>query len=210
MSVTTRYFTSLAAIMLSAIETHAWFLCSSHRQSVQLQASNFEDSSVGDYVKGVHGGKYQFSAAGLNSAGQEFAASGYGSGPIELEDDNDVPRWAQHMGTNAEDLQRTGSEVLTLPASVSVQNQERTWEPFFVKVMLAQQNGTAVDVSEAFSITPARGKLAPLGGAQNPYNPHEPYLDSVTIQVDRTTPGLWDVCYLAVGTEEEKWFYQLK
>ena len=69
--------------------------------------SSSSSASVGDYVMGVHGGKYQFEeAGGASFAGQQFAESLYASdsseGVIEAKDGTEepFPRWANVMGTS--------------------------------------------------------------------------------------------------------------
>lgn len=171
-----------------------------------------EEASVGDYVKGVHGGKYQFTDAGINIAGQDFAALGYSAAPPLEEHNEERPNWAARMGTDPAELQQKASEEITVPAQIVIRNQERTWEPFFVKVQQIDAEGNVREVTNEFEFTPCRGKLAPRGGATNPYDPSNPFLDNAKIEI-RPLSSVASVestgMFLVVGTEEEKWFYRL-
>jgi hypothetical protein len=174
-------------------------------------------SSVGDYVKGVHGGKYQFGVAGFNHAPH-----------VEIRDDDDdtamnatmLPRWATRLGTDCAQRRRAAVDRLVPPCTVIVQNQERTWEPFHVKIVRVLDDDSVVEVQAEeggrFTVWPVRGKLAPKGGALNPYKPTEPYLDSAQVHVlvraddDRSNYYSYECEYfLVIGTEEEQWFYRL-
>jgi hypothetical protein len=187
--------------------------------SLENNADDVNSASVGDYVKGVHGGKYQFSAAGINAEGQDFAASGYASSPVEDEDmmrsDHKLPRWAQRLGTNVQELEQRALLLgIFPPTSVTIQNQERTWEPFYVKIMRVVDGTSAVDILSSggpFRTAPTRGKLAPLGGAHNPYKPQDPYRDAETIQisVDDGYAGDSSSYFLVIGTEEEQWVFRI-
>jgi len=184
--------------------------------------STIPPSTVGDYVKGVHGGKYQFEAPGMgmSSAGMEFAEALYSSsGGLEEETDDGadevLPRWAYNMGSSGvtdEDcldtlmLPRSGE-----PLTVRITNQERTWEAFHVNVVGG--DGSLLPSEGFVQFAPAKGKLAPRGGASNLCDPNRPYSDSATIQI-RFSPGARDralplECFLLIATEEEKWYYKL-
>jgi len=189
---------------------------------------NLSGLSVGDYVKGVHGGKYQFDAAGLNTAGLEFAANGYVSAPIDNDDSvmdrsHGLPKWAQRLGTNVAEMELLEEAVFlasSTTTSIIIQNQERTWEPFYVKIMHVVNNGetstaSVIDATDSgpFVVAPRRGKLAPRSGSPNPYQPDQPYLDAVTIQISMKQPqsviNQTDRYVLVAGTEEEKWYYRI-
>lgn len=174
------------------------------------QPGSADDASVGDYVKGVHGGKYQFEQAGaMGLAGREFAESLYAGSSSEEQQETDdenepLPKWAERLrSVTLQDCQ----ETLIIPSgktvTVTIQNNERTWEPFHVVVN--DDHGSLE--SSVIECSPRRGKLAPVGGKENPYNPSQPYLDSVKIQVKSC--GKSGQCVLAMGTEEERWFYRV-
>lgn len=197
-------------------------------------------NTVGDYVKNVHGGKYQFEehgGGGMNSVGQQFAESLYSSSSSSLsydtddvddnDDDKDIsewPRWAQNMGMASESSPNIRDTLVlnssTPSVSVQVTNQERTWEEFYVKVIDGNNNNAMGDI--IIEIEPVHGVLAPRGGANNVCDPNQPYSDSVTINVrlsnnanaeDGATDGTInnnDEFLLVIGTEEDKWYYEIK
>lgn len=197
-----------------------------YSSKAKLYSSDSHESlnSVGDYVKQVHGGKYQFSDAGINSIGQEFAETGYdGSSSAPKEDVEaslllEIPRWANRMGTEA-DMESKILGTITLssgPTSINIVNDERTWEPFYVKVVPTTTCETAAsrdfDDTHPLSIHPRAGTLAPRGGAVNLCDPTSPYSDAATITVDAPSglSSLQDPLYVIIGTEEEKWYYRIE
>merc|ERR550539_367683 len=115
---------------------------------------------------------------------------------------------------------------MTYSATITIRNDERTWEKFYAKIMIQKredgEDGTRYTDNEQndqqifpFNVRPSSGDLAPRGGASNACDEMNPYSDSATIQIIHnpynninSTPGCeW---WLLVGTEEEKWFYKLK
>lgn len=79
-----------------------------HNRPTRLYSSPNDPNlkSVADYVKQVHGGKYQFNDAGISSIGQEFAETGYASSAKEEDTEAtllaEIPRWANRMGTETD------------------------------------------------------------------------------------------------------------
>ncbi|CAJ1958750.1 unnamed protein product [Cylindrotheca closterium] len=202
--------------------------CSNRAKLYSYSSQNDESlNSVGDYVKQVHGGKYQFGDAGINSIGQEFAETGYGSeAPKEDVESSllaEIPRWANRMGTERGiESKLCGTISLSSsPVSISIVNEERTWEPFYVKVLITAANEPQTDASGSFddthplSIHPRAGTLAPRGGAVNLCDPNKPYSDAATITVDASGDlslllSEEHALYVLIGTEEEKWYYQIE
>jgi hypothetical protein len=171
-----------------------------------------ENASVGDYVKGVHGGKYQFEdASAISFEGQQFTESLYSSGPMEEDEPDEeepMPKWAERLGNSVTDDMCSDTIRLSPnrdPVQVKITNQERTWEPFYAKVVGDDM------ITSRIKVSPLHGKLAPLNGADNPYDPQNPYSDSTIINVScsQAIHTAQEECYLAVGTEEEKWYYKL-
>lgn len=198
------------AYMPAFITSSRFSSCTSHQQN------NFHDdqepSSVGDYVQGVHGGKYQFEDASfLSNTGTQFAESLYSSSSVEEEFDQHpavMPQWAKRMGEEGSITEEMCKEVIQLSPGdmeeIIFTNKERTWESYYVKVI-----GNS-DVREGIVCSPIMGKLAPFGGAGNLCDADNPYSDSAVIQVKYSqeiqSKGR---CHLVIGTEEEKWYYQI-
>ena len=97
-------------------------------------------------------------------------------------------------------------------ATVSVRNDERTWEKYYAKILPGPMEVTeAEDVP--FRVVPRSGFLVPRGGASNACDASKPYSDAVTMHVSRrygVTINKEEVWWLVFGTEEEKWYYLLK
>jgi len=179
-------------------------------------------ASVGDYVKGVHGGKYQFDGPGAPSlAAREFTEQLYSSSEYDnaldaTQEDEPWPRWADSMGESMTQSQIDAiAETLLLepggqPVSIQVKNQERTWEPFYVKFI----GVTAGALPPTIRCVPLKGTLAPRGGSVNLCDPSKPYSDQATVTVSlvqeaetmRLAGTSW---YMIIGTEEEKWYYKV-
>jgi hypothetical protein len=188
-------------------------------------------ASVGDYVRGVHGGKYQFEdAGGMSFAGSQFAESLYASDDSEgvyeeIPDTEELPRWAQAMGTPDKlgllhplEKYPVVSVSSQEPTIISITNDERTWEQFYSKVVEVSLDGTILLEGDGkFIITPERGNLAPRGGSSNLCDPSKPYSDSTDIQIQVDSSGFdpssssnSNHYLLVIGTEAEKWYYWLQ
>ena len=107
-------------------------------------------------------------------------------------------------------------------ASVTIQNQERTWEKFYAKIMIRNSDdGAFVELENGVPLVvrPRSGSLAPRGGASNACDASNPYSDSATIQIINNNYDqdgfilpdnlMQKDVWLIVGTEEEKWSYKL-
>ena len=103
---------------------------------------------------------------------------------------------------------------------VRIQNQYRTWEPYFAKIISMTSHPNNDIPKQIFQIVgKTQGMLAPNGGTDNLCDSTKRYPDCAEIIVqyigdDNTDPikemidtNTW---YLVVGTEEEKWYYVLK
>ena len=203
--------------------------------STSLHSSNDNNGyrPIGEVVGGLHGGKYQFddySGFGQSTFLTENGSSRSSSYPSqEDKEPKEIPNWAQLMQPLDNNLLER--EIISIPsnsnpmdgmiysASIVIQNQERTWEEFYVKIMRRRGNGEFVQIesrlrNEDLIVKPRSGSLAPRGGSSNVCDAGKPYSDSVQIKlinshsnvVIRESDELW----LVVGTEEEKWNYQLK
>lgn len=244
--------------------------CTSPGQAKALKISPWDDHSpgadrntnantqpsLGDYVQGVHGGKYQFEdAGGATFAGRQFAEALYSSDPNEgnLEesttngDSNEpLPSWVQKMGTSAKlgplvPLQHFPILSLcwstpTATTTVSIRNDERSWEFFYSKIVVVGIDGLVVDAESilchdqqqqqqqqeqqqdpqriVLQVTPANGQLAPRGGSSNICDPTKPYSDTAEIQIsansERIMPNEDTTLLLVIGTEAEIWKYWLQ
>ncbi len=205
-----------------------------------LQLSSHEEKenaspeyrSIAEVVGGLHGGKYEF-GGDVGAGVPDSAFSGQGScmedgstsnQSINLED---LPNWAKRLAPS--ESQTTSPLILSVPsnanpmdglvyfASVDIQNQERTWEKFYAKLMVCDSNGVFVDVptiSTEIVVSPLSGSLAPRGGASNACDASKPYSDKATIRVTQSSSSRSatseNSIWLVIGTEEEKWVYKLE
>ena len=173
-------------------------------------ATRDSSKSVGDVVKGVHGGKYQFSSGGFEAfAGGEFAEALAASSSTEVEDANDAepwPSWATELKKNGGNVETVSLDANGI-ARLRVTNIYRSWEVFYASFL----DAAAEDV---FEISPTKGHLAPRGGANNVCDESKPYSDSVelTVRMRGGDGGQRDgpcVCGVVVRTEENSWLFQL-
>lgn len=186
-------------------------------------------TSIGDVVKNLHGGKYQFSEtqylAGGSFAGQQFAESLYSLGGVDesLEIENDgvdeLPKWAMRLQNSLEQSAKPVMATLLFDKeksthAISIKNDERSWERYYAFIL---PNNNHDDCGLCgFRVSPATGSLAPRGGASNVCDESKPYSDSAVItmqwsgedDVDVVGPGEKDLV-LVVGTEAEVWRYRL-
>lgn len=176
--------------------------------------------SIGEVVKGLHGGKYQFDNGGF--AGGEFAASlaasGGTAGGSGEEEAAAWPRWALAMRAQPESSEELviSAGTATPTATVVVTNRYRSWERWHAAVVRADGSSSAgalgVDAPPYAVDGAACGDLAPRGGANNVCDETKPYLDNVEVAVRCVAPqdaggsGEWA---LVVATEEEQWTWRL-
>jgi len=189
-----------------------------------------EAKSVDSYVLNVHGGKYRFedpSALGT-SVGKNFAESLYSSS-IESSSEKEEeaaaakydawPNWAKKMVSVSSlpasvQVLKISTEEVT---SVKIQNFYRTWEPYYAKVVrVGDDNDTNGDNSSSPPyeiISKVHGKLAPHGGSDNLCDDNEPYPDYAHVSLRCVESASFndehETWCLVLGTEEEKWYYQL-
>ena len=117
-----------------------------------------------------------------------------GPGPVE------IPRWAQRLAPERDNL--AGALVIAAGSqgSVVVRNRYKTWEPFFATLHPAEAS---------WELEPLQGTLAPRGGANNVCDPSKPYADTQELVVRCSGGEVGDEALLVVGTEEEQWTYSL-
>lgn len=197
---------------------------SSHQQDYDDSTNPPPRREIGEVVQGLHGGKYQFghdaASSPLSFEGRQFAETGYSSGenhptsPNSLENEP-LPNWAGRLvefplpSTNdptvhkisvADLMMDDGAEIM-----ISIQNEERSWELYYAFAV--------GPLSKHVSITPPVGQLAPRGGVQT-------FSDAATLAVTLHDPKAVEgfaTCddpvnnpsWIIVGTEAEKWFWQL-
>mmetsp|Transcript_12899 Transcript_12899/g.21393 ORF Transcript_12899/g.21393 Transcript_12899/m.21393 type:complete len:219 (-) Transcript_12899:259-915(-) len=180
------------------------------RRSTRLYS---EENSVSDYTLGLHGGKYQFDTAGINFEGQQFAETGYGSTEEYQQEDfsnEPLPKWALRLQSqvppeNCPVLQVAAGGGTVVPFS----NEERSWERFYAMIILVENDEKAVasQQSPLYTVEPSVGMMAPRGGSGQ-------YKDTAQVTVmtnELQAPSSSDYhCWLAIGTEEETWHYQLQ
>ena len=158
-----------------------------------------------------------------------------------FDDDEPMPAWLQKMGTAAKLGPLTPFQnfpVLSLPpnsptASITITNDERSWEYFYCKIISVAPDGSVDDGASIlcgnwqrqqqqhqnvlFQVEPPTGHLAPRGGSSNLCDPNKPYSDTATIEisvtvgdVDSTNSIEKGAPLLVVGTEAETWKYWLQ
>ena len=111
----TSFITKGLFVLVSAAAPTASAFASSQvstRQRALLWSSSWDRegaNSVGDYVQGVHGGKYQFEeAGGATFAGKQFAESLYASDPDEGDDDIEK---IERLQTVVDELTNMGADA---------------------------------------------------------------------------------------------------
>lgn len=209
--------------------------CSSNQWPVPvLRLSSYEENentapeyrSIADVVGGLHGGKYQF-GGDIGAGIPDSAFSGQGSTDCSTSDNSinyeELPNWAKKLAPS--ESQITSPLILSVPsnanpmdgmvyfASVDIQNQERTWEKFYAKLMVCDDsNGGFVDLAGTdIAVSPSFGSLAPRGGASNACDASQPYSDKATIRVTQSSSAnANNDTWLVIGTEEEQWTYKLE
>jgi hypothetical protein len=158
--------------------------------------SEDERRSIGDVVKGLHGSKYQFGAAGINYEGQQFAEMSYSSGTLEEDDyeDGPPPNWALSLQQKNPPEGCPELFVSKDGAVVEIQNDERSWEKYYAFVIGDED-------CCPYYVAPRVGMLAPRGGSND-------YTDTaqVAVHVTDSTQGNW---WLVVGTEAASWSYKI-
>jgi len=161
------------------------------------------DSSLGDVVGGLHGGKYQFGPRGdAGYTGEAFAAALASSGAAAEASGGEEPwpTWSTELHARGDadavevQLDANGAAV------VRVTNVYRTWEPFYASIRDAHAG--------AYTMDPPSGQLAPRGGANNVCDPNQPYTDYAEITL--RTAGAPCEATLLVRTEEEQWLFKLR
>ena len=181
-------------LLAAAITTSARQHVTNIRHGIRLSHKSNDYSedipyrSIGEVVGGLHGGKYQFQGVG----GSEYILS---STTNDRHDDisrerQELPKWALRMKPSED------ASILEVPsnanrkngmirsASVTVGNDERTWEQFHAKIVCNH-----ADNSDLFMVRPSSGDLAPRGGASNACDKSQPYSDSATINVIHNEKG---------------------
>ena len=189
-------------------------------------ASNDKYRSIADVVGNLHGGKYQFNNYGAVGA-YDSEYSGCGSGEqYKEEEEEEMPKWAMRMEPSQSDIEQ--AKLIVVPSNldpmdgmvyyslIKIQNEERTWEKFFVKIMAKGQDGKFIQQENGLFIAkPTSGSLAPRGGASNACDERNPYSDSAEIKIMHNSsgsiliPSIGDF-FLVAATEEEMWCYKVR
>ena len=227
-NITTKLIASLLCILFHQTKSFRLEIPLHHvkntcRLQTKLQVCSDSDNdqrSVSDYVKNVHGGKYQF---GNSLVGQEFAESLYSSSNYDNSDseqlidpNEDLPKWTQRMIQNAstkissKDTITSTDNIILLGENFKITNEERSWERFYAFILPETKRNV-------FRVIPETGHLAPRGGASNICDENKPYLDTAVIRVIQNDDvnsicnNLGDdyCCHVVVGTEEATWFYKV-
>jgi hypothetical protein len=110
----------------------------------------------------------------------------------------------------------------SLPATITITNDERSWEHYYCKLVKVTSAGTIVDDSAVWchhqpadcvvTVSPAKGHLAPRGGSSNLCDPSNPYSDSAQIQIQLVSSEITTGHHhlLLIGTEAEAWPYWIQ
>jgi hypothetical protein len=197
------------------------------------QQQGLQQRSVGDVVQNLHGGKYQFdnnNLSGLSLIGQQFAESMYSSTTTDdsvdqtdenLFDNNDLPKWVQKLGSNLLTTNNATSQITNLdgiidffhddltPKSIQIQNMERTWERYYTKIIVLNENNIFIQLQQNencnFDIVGQQGLLAPRGSVGDGIS------DTATIIIRplQQPNNLNLSCWVVIGTEEATWYYKL-
>lgn len=197
---------SIALLLLFLVEmADAFYFClrpplklfsfGEGRPATHLYSLGDEKRAIGDVVQGLHGSKYQFSDAGINLEGQQFAEMSYSSGEIleQNVEKDPIPSWARQMLDLP--LPLNAPELMVQPGhttNVSIQNNERSWEMFYAFVVGPSSSTTKVQ--------PWVGQLAPRGGANQ-------FSDRMMLNIQSS--DVREDSWIVLGTEAEKWFYKL-
>jgi hypothetical protein len=202
-SYKTAYFTATTLLRCSSSSNN-----NNHDEYIE-NGENKYYRSISDVVGGLHGGKYQFDnndgvVAVHDDNDNDDAFSGIGSysfNNMEEEEEELLPNWAVKMEPNFSIYKE-----LTVPtnsnlmdgmiyfSSIIIQNDERTWEKFYVKMhVIINKNKTNDNDNTAttnnnttnnnITVQPKSGFLAPRGGTRNVCNANKPYSDKATIRI---------------------------
>ena len=164
-----------------------------------------ERRSVGDYMGGVHAGKYNFDSrlSGVTSLNYENSVmfddlAGGGRKRILAKVEGAAPpSWAFRQVALAEVAAASEQPTITLnggqglergPAAgvaVVLANDERTWEPFYTTLEEEFADGERRGLRRELLVTPTNGTLAPRGGAENACDASKPYSDRCVLTVFR-------------------------
>jgi hypothetical protein len=189
-----------------------------------------QQRSIGDVVKNLHGGKYQFdNKSGLGMIGQQFAESMYACTPDnsmlqhteeKVFDDTNLPKWVHRLGSTVpkqisgtinfsiQDLESSSSQI------IQIHNEERTWERYYSKIIMSPGSDNINELEwdihyNYFTILVGQqGMLAPRGGVSG-------ISDTATIIVRPVQNFQYESYqlreyWLIVGTEEANWCYNLR
>jgi hypothetical protein len=189
--------TNLLLCLLSLVLVDGLSVRHTFITETSLFAEPQDSRSIGEVVQGLHGSKYQFSAAGTNFEGQQFAEIGYSSDEIEEDnyEDEPIPNWA--LKRRAQTPPEGCPELQLGPngeTSVEISNDERSWEKYYGFVI--------GDASPSYSIEPRVSMLAPRGGANN-------FSDTATIKISGNVDAGGE-SWLLLCTEAETWLYRLR
>jgi hypothetical protein len=214
--------------------------------SQQSQQPQQQKRSVGDVVQGLHGSKYQFQQLAqenkslLGYEGQQFANEGYVSGHypgdktsiLHSLQNEPLPDWAIAWQQQFRPvlLQSHGSELRVgngsssqgqPGVSITIQNEERSWEKFYTFVLLVEDEPTTgetainnkspmvIDASYVVRVEPRMGILAPRGKRSEDDGS---FSDSVQLRICMTNnadPETAGKLWLLVGTEAERRVYKV-
>ena len=156
---------------------------------------------MSDAVGYVHGGKYQFDET--YNVAHQFASGGEITAQVVAGDEaGKMLMMAELVKPETDMLQ--GTLVLTPSrslATVSIVNEEMSWERFVVR--LVGGDGADIAAAVAVTVTPESGDLAPRGGANNVCDPSKPYKDSAAITLSLSRHGVSYLQYVAGGGEDE-------
>lgn len=190
----------------------AIFTGAARRRNSQLYSDR---RSVGDYMGGVHAGKYEFDTriSGVTSFNYEKSIifdriAGPARKILAKIDAAVIPPWA----SRPVDLGAKVQGIINLKGKkedcmATIRNDEISWEQFYARVEYS-----AGSAENEFRVTPCNGCLAPRGGANNACDETRPYTDECLVTISRVAdaPLLHGeherVLFLVVRTELDYFF----
>lgn len=178
----------------------------SSRDEESLTPEQHEYRSISDYMGGHHAGKFDFDPRICGVTALNYEKSMVFDDSIgtpernrlaPLETDSEAPKWA----TRVVDLEPTTEMVRIGDTTVTLKNDEISWEPFYATIESPDE-----PLPRGVDVSPATGNLAPRGGS-------DPYTDQAILVLAKTeeTPTVpaSSSLYLVVRTELDFWSWRV-
>lgn len=184
----------------------------------EVDGDDVEYRSISDYVGGLHAGKYDFDTriSGVTSLNYEKSQvfddatrskqKGQRSILAPYEESEHFPAWATRKLNKYHPMGTIHFNSDVSQASVTIGNEELSWEPFFAAIEYHWDDQPTSISSDDVYIVPSNGTLAPRGGV-------DVYSDVWDLVVSRPDDivrggGLPNL-YLVVRTEMDAWVWNI-